>query len=182
MNAAAPQSPARIFLIGYRGAGKSTVATLLAKQLSWDSVDADALLEERAGQTIQQLFGSEGEQGFRARESALLEELCRRDRCVVATGGGVVLRGGNRTLLKQSGLCVWLSADIQTLWRRIEADESTSKRRPALTIGGRAEVEQLVHIREPFYRKCADFVVDTVGKSPDDIALEIVQRLGGSSR
>src|SRR5262249_22263441 len=85
-------SPSSIFLVGPRGSGKTTVARLLAEALGWAWLDADALLEERAGKSIRAVFEAEGEGGFRERESALLAELCGRQRHVVATGGGVVLR------------------------------------------------------------------------------------------
>lgn len=172
------QSRDRIFLIGYRGTGKSTVAALLSRRLAWDWVDADALLEQRARMTIRQIFAEEGEAAFRDREQALLEELGRRQRHVIATGGGVVLREANRQFLKQAGLCIWLSADAATIWQRLEADATTAERRPPLTVGGRDEVEQLLQSREPLYRACADLSVDTVGRPPRDIVDEVMRKLG----
>src|SRR5882724_5504761 len=103
--------PANLFLIGYRGTGKSTVAGIVAAELGWQKVDADALLEARAGLSIRDIFQAEGEAGFRRRETDLLEEICRGTRQVVATGGGVVLAPQNRELLASHGLCALLEAD-----------------------------------------------------------------------
>jgi shikimate kinase len=163
-----------IFLIGYRGSGKTTVAQMLATQLGWEWVDADALLEKREGRTIQQIFASEGETAFREKEAALLSELAERLRCVVATGGGVVLREDNRSRMRSSGRCVWLTADANTLWQRLAADTSTAQRRPNLTMGGLAEIEDLLKQREPLYRACADLTVDTTGRKPEEITRAIL--------
>src|SRR5581483_8371820 len=130
-----------IFLIGYRGTGKSTVARELARQLAWQWVDADALLEQRHGRSIAQIFADEGETGFRDKESAILDELCARREQVIATGGGVVLRAENRARLKAAGLSVWLTADADTIWQRLQMDTTTAGRRPALTVGGLEEVK-----------------------------------------
>lgn len=172
----------RIFLVGYRGTGKNTIARFLAERLGWNWVDADTLLEERARKTIRQIFAEEGEAAFRERESNLLEELCRRERYVIATGGGIVLRDVNRRRLKAEGICVWLIADAATIWQRIESDVTTAERRPALTVGGRAEIEQLLAAREPHYRKCADLIVDTVNRAPEAITGEVVDKLAELSR
>lgn len=162
-----------LFLIGSRGSGKSTVAQLLACELGWDWLDADDELEKRYGQTIRAIFAAEGEAGFRDKESAILADLCRLPRHVVATGGGVVLRQSNRSLLRSSGRVVWLRADVETLWQRVQADCATAERRPPLTVGGRAEMEEILHLREPLYRQCADAIVPTAGRQPSEIVAEI---------
>jgi shikimate kinase len=166
-----------LLLIGPRGSGKSTVARLLARELDWDWLDADDVLEQRHGRSIRAIFAAEGEAGFRAKESAILAELCRLQRHVLATGGGVVLRAENRELLRRSGCVVWLTADIETLWQRLQGDESTAERRPALSVGGREEIVEIMRLREPLYRECADWVIDTAGRSPAEIVAEILRRL-----
>jgi shikimate kinase len=166
----------RIFLVGYRGSGKTSVARLLAGRLGWDWLDADEVLERRLGRTIRQVFAEEGEAGFRAREAALLEELAGLERHVVATGGGVVLRPENRARLR-GGRVVWLTADAETLWQRIAADGATGARRPNLTVGGRVEVEELLRVRVPLYQECAGLTVDTVGRTPEEIAAAILDDL-----
>jgi shikimate kinase len=138
--------------------------------MGWDFVDADALLEERSGKTIREIFATDGELAFRDLESVILGELAKRTRVVVATGGGVVLRDGNRALLRESGFVAFLSADAAALWARIQADATTAARRPNLSIGGLAEVEQLLAARLPLYRMCADIEVPVAAMSPEQAA------------
>jgi shikimate kinase len=170
-----------VFLIGYRGVGKTTVARLLAEQLRWKWVDADAALEERHRRTLADIFADEGEAGFRDKEEALLEELCRLRQYVIATGGGAILRTSNRERLQSTGLVVWLTADAETIRRRIEADTSTRARRPVLTVGGLAEIEDLLRLREPLYRACADWTVEASNRAPAEIAMEIASLLESAS-
>jgi shikimate kinase len=170
--------PPSVMLIGYRGTGKSTVARLLAEKLGWTWADADQCLEERHGRTIAEIFRDEGETGFRDKETALLAELCSRRHQVLATGGGAILQGGNRELLRRSGMVVWLRADPETIWSRLQADAQTAKRRPALTQqGGREEIEALLAAREPLYRECADLIVDTGQREPAEVVAQIATEL-----
>jgi shikimate kinase len=162
--------PPLIFLIGYRGSGKSTVGRVLARWLEWGFVDADQVLEERYGQTIRAIFASEGETGFRNKESAVLADLCTRTKTVIATGGGVILRQENRSRIKQCGFVAWLSADPATLWERMQGDPTTALRRPALTTGGLIEVQELLAARAPWYRACADVEVAAATLSPEQAA------------
>jgi len=159
-----------VFLIGSRGTGKTTIARLLAERLGWQALDADTLLEARYGRSIRQIFAEEGEAGFRAKEAALLPELCRKREHVIATGGGIILRPANREMLRTAGTVVWLTASAETLWQRIEKDTATAERRPNLTGGGLAEVEELLRFREPLYRECSHFTVSTEAMSPAEVA------------
>lgn len=162
-----------VALIGYRGTGKTSVAKRLAARLGWQWVDADEALERSAGTTIREIFDHQGETAFRDLEARILRELLERKNVVIATGGGVILRTENRAALSDA-LVVWLTASIDTICERIGADPSTGSRRPKLTVGGgRAEIEQLLAAREPLYRQCANQIIDTEGRSPDDIAHEI---------
>lgn len=163
-----------VFLIGYRGTGKSTVARLLANRLGWSWVDTDTEIERRAGKSIREIFVSGGESAFRDHEATVVEDVSKLGRAVVALGGGAVLRDANRKAI-QNGVVIWLTADPPTISLRVSSDSTTSERRPNLTIsGGLAEIEQLLAVRVPRYRECADCVVDTVGKAPDQVADEIV--------
>lgn len=160
---------ALIFLIGYRGTGKSTVARLLADRLAWRWLDADQVLEDRFGRSIRQIFAAEGETGFRDKESLVLRELCGLDRHVIATGGGVILRPENRALLQASGKCIWLTADARTIQQRLQQDTTTAERRPNLAQGGLAEIVELLQTRQPLYESCANFTIDTTCHSPEEI-------------
>ncbi len=164
-----------IFLIGYRGAGKTTVARLLAEKLGWPWLDADAVLEEQAGKSIRQIFADDGEQAFRDLESAVLRELCELENHVIATGGGVVMREENRACIKR-GVVIWLRAAADVLWRRMQEDTTTAERRPNLAQGGLAEIEELLRAREPLYEACSDFTVDVGESSAGEIA-DIIGKL-----
>src|SRR5262249_52951984 len=141
--------------------------------LGWGFADADTWLEERAGRNIREIFATEGEPGFREREAATLLELAERRDHVIATGGGVVLREEDRERMSSLGAIVYLTAGVDVLWERMQADATTAERRPALAGGGREEVTQVVAAREAVYRSCAHLVVSTEGKSPEQIAEEI---------
>jgi shikimate kinase len=166
-----------IFLIGYRCTGKTTVARLLAQKLGWDWIDADSVLEARYGKNIRQIFADEGEAGFRDKEEQIFAELCQLQRCVVATGGGAILRDVNRQRMRSAGNVIWLTADAQTIWERFQGDPATAERRPPLTIGGLAEIEEALKIREPVYRACADLIFSTARHSTEEIAQQIADEL-----
>ena len=171
-----PHAP--IFLIGYRGTGKSTVARLLAAELKWDTVDADVEIERLAKKTIAAIFAEQGEPAFRDLEAGVVAELAGRQRVVIALGGGAVLRTDNRAAIRGAGPVVWLKAAVDTIESRIAADATTAQRRPNLTAtGGRAEIETLLAEREPKYRECATLVVATDGKTCAEVANEILDQL-----
>lgn len=163
-----------LFLIGYRGTGKTTVGNLLAQRSGWQFIDADVHLEATHGRTIKQIFADEGEAGFRDKETKNLQELTSGANRVIATGGGIILKDENRRLLREHGFTVWLTAGVDTIAQRIADDPTTVERRPNLTTGGLAEIQELLRIREPIYRQSADLVVDTEGQSPDSIAETIL--------
>ncbi|HEY1786455.1 MAG TPA: shikimate kinase [Pirellulales bacterium] len=164
-----------LFLIGYRGSGKSVVGQRVAKELGCSFFDTDAEIERRAGRSVEKIFAEDGEARFRALEADALDHLSRGSRCVLALGGGAVLRPGNRAKLKTRGRTVWLVAQCETLWQRILDDEASGHRRPNLTAaGGLAEVVEVLARRLPVYRECANWVVDTEGRTPEDVAGEIV--------
>lgn len=141
-----------IFLIGMMGVGKTTIGRLLAQATGLEFVDCDREIEARAGVSVTTIFEVEGEEGFRRREAALLEELTQRRGIVLATGGGAVLREDNRRALRERGLVVYLHSTVDEILRRTRADTA----RPLLqTENPRARIEQLLHEREPLYRQTA---------------------------
>lgn len=169
---------APVFLIGYRGTGKSTVASELASRLQYQWVDADDIVEKRAGKSIARIFSEEGEAAFRELEARILEHLVQEKRVVAALGGGVVLREDNRQRIRAAGPVVWLTAGVESIGDRLNRDETTAHRRPNLTLaGGKAEIEELLAVRTPLYRECATLTVDTEGKTAAEVADEIVARL-----
>jgi shikimate kinase len=177
----APSLPKKLlYLIGYRGTGKTTVAHMLARQLGWGWRDADAVLEARHGRTIRSIFAEEGEEGFRAKESVILEELSELRQHVIATGGGVILSEANFRRLRESGTVFWLTADAPTLWQRLQRDDRTPDQRPLLTVGGLAEIEEVLARRRPLYAAAADATVETAGRTPDEVAAAILTLLSPS--
>lgn len=171
--AAEPGRPRRLlFLIGYRGAGKTSVAALVAAQLGWPWIDADMYLEESVGKSIREIFATEGEDSFRAQESALLDGFCELDEYVVATGGGVILSEDNRMRLV-NGTVVWLWAPADVLWQRMQADPATAEQRPDLAQGGLAEVEAMLAERSSYYEACQHFTIDASQNTPEEIAAAI---------
>lgn len=160
-----------IYLIGYRGSGKTTVAERLASRLGWTWLDADPYIEQRAGCTIREIFATDGEAGFRQREADAVAEIANGNQQIVALGGGAILRADNREVLRRSGKVVWLKASPELLWSRIEADPTTTARRPNLTSqGGIEEVRRLLAERTPLYEQSADLALDSDARSPDELA------------
>jgi shikimate kinase len=168
-----------VTLIGYRGTGKTTVAAGLARRLGCPWWDADVELERRVGTTIASLLRDHGEPYFRDEESGVLGELLAKPEGVLATGGGVILRPGNREHLRKKGGCVvWLTAPSPILRRRLAADPTTASRRPGLTNADPlAEIESILAVREPLYRACADVVIDASVASPEEVVESILRAL-----
>ena len=163
-----------LVLIGYRGTGKTTVAELIAERLGAESWDADLEIERRAGCSIKQIFADCGESGFRDLEEQVIADLSAHPEGVLAVGGGAVLRAANRLAMAR-GTVFWLTADAQTIFARVNADPTTSERRPNLTTAsGLEEIETLLAAREPLYRECADYSLSTESQTPDAIAAEII--------
>ena len=145
------------------GAGKTTVGRLLARQAGFDFVDCDREIEARSGVPVATIFELEGEAGFRKREAALIDELTRRTRTVLATGGGAVLLEGNRDLLRERGLVIYLQASADEIARRTSNDRT----RPLLqTADPRARIAELLQQREPLYRQTAHLTFASPAANP----------------
>lgn len=164
-----------IFLVGMMGAGKTTVGKALARRLQREFVDTDRLLVERTGVPVATIFEFEGEEGFRRRETALLEELTQRRDCVVATGGGAVVSERNRQLMRVAGTVVYLRARVESLWERTRHDAT----RPLLaTPDPRATLAEILEKRDPLYREAAHVIVDTGAQSAASLVARVLCALG----
>ena len=163
-----------IFLIGLMGAGKSTIGRQLAARTGRQFLDSDKVIEERTGATIDLIFEIEGEQGFRERESKVIEELTEIHGLVLATGGGAVLSPANREWLKQRGTVVYLNTPAELLYSRVANDPN----RPLLQTDDKfGRLKALLAERDPLYRQTADLIVDAEGLSAKQIVAEICKSL-----
>ncbi|XZE43130.1 shikimate kinase [Pirellulaceae bacterium SH467] len=164
-----------LYLTGYRGCGKTTIAERLSGLLGMPWCDTDAIVEANAGATIAELFATSGEEVFRDLETEAIRSLVSATSPhVVALGGGAILRLQNRSLLKASGWVAWLQASPQTLAERISGDKSTASRRPALSrLGVLSEIEAVLAQRLPLYRESADQSFDTEANGIDSVVKQI---------
>lgn len=160
-----------IYLMGYRGSGKTTIARLLAQVIDKPFVDTDDWIEATTHQSIREIFGTLGEDGFRDIESEAIAQVSQIDRTtVVALGGGAILRESNRQLISKTGLRIWLRASPDRLYHRIQNDSNTCDRRPSLTDqSGFEEVVTVLAERSPIYETLANLIVDTDGRTPDEV-------------
>ena len=157
-HAPVPLRRGNLFLVGLPGAGKSTLGRQLARRLNNRFVDADLELEQRLGVTIPTIFEIEGEAGFRDREEATLAELTKLEGILLSTGGGAVLRPGNRARLKENGTVIYLHADPEVLWERVRH----SRNRPLLqTTDPHNRLATLYAERDALYREVADHVIES---------------------
>ena len=164
-----------LFLVGYRGSGKTTVAPLIAKKLGWGVFDSDEEIEAKAKMSIADIFAKHGESDFRLREADIISTFNFVEDFVISLGGGAPMFQKNRDVMACSGKTIYLMANFEILWQRISGDETTSNRRPDLTDnGGRAEVEELVAKRHPIYEACADYTIEVDEFEPEEIAQRIV--------
>lgn len=147
-----------VFLVGLMGTGKTTIGQHIARELGLVFYDTDAVIVERTGADINWIFDLEGEEGFRDREQAVVQELSALNHIVVATGGGTIVRPTCRQMLAANGVVIYLRTNIEHLLARTEK----SRHRPLLNKGNRREAyEQLFAVREPMYAEIADLTYDT---------------------
>lgn len=164
-----------LILIGYRGAGKSSVGRLLAERLGWDLISTDAEIVRKAGLPIPDIVQRFGWDHFRNLESAVCRELADKDHLIIDTGGGAILRPENVDSLKATGSLVWLTVEVRTIIERIGDDTQ----RPSLT-GAKSftdEVEEVLRERQPKYQAAADHIVATDEKSLSEVADTIMALL-----
>lgn len=157
-----------VFLVGFMGAGKTSVARKLARMAGVASVDMDTYIERCEHKRVKEIFAEVGEDGFRAIETQTLYELgMKKDPMVVSCGGGVVLRSENRKALSDLGLVVYLSVTAAEAASRI-SDVSS---RPLF--GDLQNAQRVINERLPLYEEVADVTIDTVGRGSSSIAHEV---------
>ena len=164
-----------IILCGMMGVGKSTVGVRIAELTGRMWYDTDVVITDRHGR-ISDIFEYYGEAHFRSLETEVVRELSGRDGLVISTGGGLVLKPENSEMLKQNGKIFFMRASFETLLKRVRADET----RPLLKNTGKTaeSLGKLLAQRTPVYEHVADYIVDTDGKSIDEVAKEIVRLAG----
>ena len=163
-----------IYLVGPMGSGKTTIGQRVARLLGKEFLDCDHELETQTGASVNLIFDVEGEQGFRERETRMLEELTSRSGVLVATGGGVVLREENRRMLRETGLVVYMRTSVQQQLRRLGRDRS----RPLLqTSDRRKKLTRLAEERNPLYQEIADIEFPAQNRGLDAVATDLAQMI-----
>ena len=161
-----------IFIVGPMGSGKSTVGKIISSELFLTFYDTDEEIETRTGASIDWIFELEGEEGFRKRESKILEDMVYKNSIVLSTGGGIILSESNREMLSSRGTVFYLATPIAVQLERTSKD----KDRPLLKNGDPGEILKNLHLaRESLYKEVADYSVNTEGKSSQEVSSEIIK-------
>jgi shikimate kinase len=168
----------KIVFIGPMGAGKTTIGKQVATQLGCDFYDSDRVLEERTGVSIPLIFELEGEDGFRRRETEVIEELCKNKNIVLATGGGAILRKENRKILQKKSLVIFLNASLEQLFERTCKD----KNRPLLQANDpKQKLKDLLEQRLSIYEEMADIICKTDNQSIHHTVSDILEKINKST-
>jgi shikimate kinase len=164
-----------IALIGFMGTGKTVVGKLLAQKLGKDFIETDALIGEKAGRSIPEIFRQDGEIGFRELEIEVIKNIAGRKNAVIACGGGIVLNTINIDRLRRECVIVCLMASPSVILKRTSSDK---EERPLLAVADRLkQIKELLRFRRPFYERAADITVNTSRRKPEKIAGIIIERL-----
>jgi shikimate kinase len=165
-----------LYLSGFMGVGKSTIARVLAEKIGWAFVDTDHWIEQKTGKKVAQIFQESGEKAFRDLEKTAIEELSKSSRMVIALGGGVLNQKENLEKIKNSGTLIYLEASVDCLLDRLK---TSYERRPLLRNSSdlRKTIVELLDMRIPIYEQ-ATWKIATDGKAAEDIAAAISDRMG----
>lgn len=163
-----------VVLVGMMGSGKSSVGPIVAERLGLSYFDSDQNIEEEQGRSVSDIFAKDGERAFRVLEEQAIEALLGEAQCVISTGGGAVTSASTRALIEEKAVGVWLNASSTEILKRIGDDTC----RPLLQVDDpKAVLDRLISERDAFYRG-VDIHVETAGKSAQDVADEILGKLG----
>jgi len=159
-----------IILVGFMGTGKTTVGKLLAANLLWTYIDTDTLIEQQTRMKISAIFSRHGESYFRDVESVVIREVMQHNQQIVSTGGGIVFREENISVMKSNGIIVCLTAAPKIIYERTKSDED----RPLLKVENPLlQIRELLAVRSLFYAK-ADITIDTTNISPENIVQQLL--------
>ncbi len=166
-------------LVGFMGVGKTVVGRILAERLGLTYVDLDSEVERLAGKPISSIFEEDGEPHFRMIEREVTRELSARDGQVISCGGGTILDPDNLRLLRKSSIIVLLTARLEVISERLRGGEGS---RPLLRAGDPPErMRELYLQRMEAYMASADIAVDTSHLTPEEVAIEVMRRMGGEA-
>jgi len=164
-----------IALIGFMGTGKTAVGKALAERLNKEFVETDALIEQKAGKSIPEIFQQDSEIAFRELEIEVIKKVAQEQNLVIACGGGIVLNKINIDRLRQEAIIVYLAASPQVILKRTSGDGET---RPLLNVSDKAvEIRELLRFRKPFYERAADIKINTSRLNIASVAEQIINRL-----
>ena len=164
-----------VSLIGFMGTGKTAVGKILAEKLGKEFIETDAIIIEKAGKSIPEIFRQDGEIAFRELEIEVIAEVAARKNAVIACGGGAVLNKINIDRLREESVIVCLTASPQDILKRTSAD---ADERPLLAVDDRMkQIEELMKFRGPYYERSADITVDTSRLNPRGVAERIIEKL-----
>ncbi len=166
--------PINLFLIGFMGAGKSTVAGFMKEKYGMPLVEMDETLVEREQMSIPEIFEQKGEAYFRQAETDLLREIQQSSNTIVSCGGGVAMREENVQIMKENGKVVLLTAKPESILERVKNDDNRPLLKNRKTVEG---IQELMDARRPFYEAAADLIVSTDTQSLEEICEEIVRNL-----
>lgn len=164
-----------IALIGYMGTGKTIVGQALAEKLNMNLVEMDWFIEQEAGMSIPEIFGKEGEIGFREREIAATKKIAGENNCIIACGGGIILNKINIDRLKESSVIVYLTATPRTILKRVSGEAG---QRPLLEVEDQLKtIKEMLKYRGPYYERAAEVTVNTSRLSVHAVTENIITRL-----